>query len=59
GHPRFSSTHYNGFSFVALGNELRQLGSRDHNPKQHPPPRPASNSKPPTPEKTSHPKGDF
>jgi hypothetical protein len=43
-HPCFHCTHTDGSSLVALDYELGELGSRDHNPEQHPPPRPASNS---------------
>ena len=51
GHARFHCTHADGSSLVALDDELGELGSCDHNPEQHPPPRPASNSMPPHPEK--------
>ena len=46
GHARFHGTHTDGCSLVALVNELRELGSFDHNPRQHAPPRPVSNHVP-------------
>ena len=49
GHSCFQCTHTDRFSLVALDNEPVELGSSDHNPEQHPPPRPESNSKRPTP----------
>ena len=50
-HPCFHCTHTDGSSLVALDHELGELGSCDHNPEQQQPPRPASNSMPPHPEK--------
>ena len=42
GHARLHCTHADGSSLVALVGELGELGSSDHNPERHPPPRNAS-----------------
>ena len=54
GHPCLHSTHADGSSLVALENEPGELGFVDHNPKQHPPPRPTSISPPNHPGKPPH-----
>ena len=54
GHPCLHCTHADGSSLVALENEPGELGSFDHNPKQHAPPRPASISTPNHPGKPPH-----
>jgi hypothetical protein len=59
GHARFHCTHADGCSLVALANELGELVSCDHNPQQHPPPRPVSNSKPSHPGKPPVSVGNF
>ena len=43
GHARLDCTHGDGSAQAALPGELDELGSLDHNPKRHPPPRPGVN----------------